>query len=123
MTLFILDNSDSLAISPSTYLATASPRDKRVLSGTSQLNFLFEDDLRDTDGYAFPPMRKINPKRPLPPWVRYLQQQHRTMIETTGSLISQRFPKSTHAVTAVGFELKVVLFVLSFSIDRLQVAT
>jgi hypothetical protein len=38
-------------------------------------------------------------------------------------MITQRFPKSIHAVTAAGFELKVVLFVLAFSIDRLQVAT
>jgi len=86
-------------------------------------DYRFEDDMRDTDAITFSPMRKKNTKRPLPPWIRYLQHHYRKMVETAGSLITQRFPKSIHAVTAVGFELKVVLFVLAFSIDRLQVAT
>ena len=86
-------------------------------------DYRFEDDMRDTDAITFLPMRKKNSKRPLPPWIRYLQHHYRKMIETSGSLITQRFPKSIHAVTAAGFELKVVLFVLAFSINRLQVAT
>jgi hypothetical protein len=46
------------------------------------------------------------------------------MIETTGSLLERRLPKSIHAVTAVGFELKVVLFVLAESFTHLfKVAT
>jgi hypothetical protein len=83
----------------------------------------FEDDLRDTDGIAFQPMRKKNSKRPFPPWIRYLQHHYRKMVETAGSLITQRFPKSIHAVTATGFELKVILFVLAYSINCLLVAT
>ena len=86
-------------------------------------DYRFEDDMHDTDAITFSPMRKKNSKRPFPPWIRYLQHHYRKMVETAGSLITQRFPKSIHAVTAVGFELKVVLFVLAFSIDRLQVAT
>jgi len=31
-------------------------------------------------------------------------------------LITQWFPKSIHAVTAKGFELKVILFIIAFSI-------
>jgi hypothetical protein len=38
------------------------------------------------------------------------------------SLISQLLPKSIHAVTAKGFELKVMLFVLALSVN-LWVAT
>jgi len=86
-------------------------------------DYRFEDDMHDTDAITFSPMRKKNSKRPFPPWIRYLQHHYRKMVETAGSMITQRFPKSIHAVTAVGFELKVVLFVLAFSIDRLQVAT
>ena len=44
------------------------------------------------------------------------------VIETTGSLISQLLPKSIHAVTAKGFELKVMLFILALSVN-LWVAT
>lgn len=83
----------------------------------------FEDDLRETDGIDLQVMRKKNSKRPAPPWARYLQHHYRKMVETAGSLITQRFPKSIHAVTAGGFELKVVLFVLAFSINCLKVAT
>jgi hypothetical protein len=38
-------------------------------------------------------------------------------MNTDGSLISQLLPKSIHAVTAKGFELKVMLFVLAFSVN------
>jgi hypothetical protein len=44
------------------------------------------------------------------------------VIETSGSLRSQLLPKSIHAVTAQGFELKVMLFVLALSVN-LWVAT
>jgi hypothetical protein len=99
------------------------PSDSVIYADRGYNDYRFEDDMRDTDAITFLPMRKKNSKRPLPPWTRYLQHHYRKMVETAGSLITQRFPKSIHAVTAVGFELKVVLFVLAFSIDCLQVAT
>lgn len=34
----------------------------------------------------------------------------RKIVETTGSLVERLLPKSIHAVTAKGFELKVALF-------------
>jgi hypothetical protein len=39
------------------------------------------------------------------------------MVETAGSLIEQLLPKSIHAVTSQGFELKVALFVIAYSLD------
>ncbi len=41
------------------------------------------------------------------------------MIETTNHLVTRRFPKPIHAVTAIGFELKVLLFLLAQSADGL----
>ena len=41
------------------------------------------------------------------------------MIETVGSLIERMLPKTIHAVTAKGCELKVFLFVLASSINGL----
>jgi hypothetical protein len=99
------------------------PAGSTVYADRGYNDYGFEDDLRETDGIDLQPMRKKNSKRPDPPWVRYLQHHYRKMVETAGSMITQRFPKSIHAVTALGFELKVVLFVLAFSIDCLQVAT
>jgi hypothetical protein len=38
-------------------------------------------------------------------------------VETAGSLIAQLLPKSIHAVTPQGFELKVALFVIASSLN------
>jgi len=65
------------------------------------------------------PLRKSNSKRPVKPWVHYLQASYRKVIETTGSMLEKLLPKSIHAVTARGFELKVAIFVLACSINYL----
>jgi hypothetical protein len=65
------------------------------------------------------PIRKENSKRAIPPYLAFLHHYYRQRIETAGSLIARRLPKTIHAVTARGFELKVFLFVLAYSIDCL----
>ena len=77
-----------------------------------------EDDLASI-GIELAPLRKTNSKRAIPPWETYLRELQRKYIETAGSMITQRFPKTIHAVTAAGFELKVVLFLLAYSFDCL----
>jgi hypothetical protein len=62
-------------------------------------------------------MRKKNAKRAFPQEIVFVQQYHRKRIETAGSLLEQRLPKSIHAVTSQGFELKVALFVVAYSLD------
>jgi len=62
---------------------------------------------------------KKNSKRAIPPYLAYVQHYYRKMIETVGSLIERILPKSIHAVTAAGFELKVFLFILAYSINCL----
>ena len=54
-----------------------------------------------------------------PPYIAYVQHYYRKRIETVASLIERRLPKTIHAVTARGFELKVFLFVLAYSINCL----
>jgi len=49
----------------------------------------------------------------------YLQACVRKVVETTGSRIERLLPKSIHAITAKGFEIKVALFVLACSINFL----
>jgi hypothetical protein len=76
-----------------------------------------EDLLHEVEHIQLIPMRKKNSKRALPPYVSFVQHSYRKMIETAGSLIEQMLPKSIHAVTPQGFELKVVLFMLSYSLS------
>lgn len=60
--------------------------------------------------------RRKNSKEQLPGWLSYLHQIYRKRVETTFSQLPQRFARSIHAVTPRGFELKVFLTVLAFSI-------
>ncbi len=68
-------------------------------------------------GISLQPIRKKNSKRPVPPYLAYLQARGRKIVDTTGSLIEHLSPKRIHAVTLQSFELKVMLFVLACSIS------
>jgi hypothetical protein len=81
--------------------------------------FHLVEDLMAEAGIELIPDRKKNSKRPLPPWLQFLLRNYRNQVETAGSLIERLLPKSIHAVTAKGFELKVILFVLASSINCL----
>jgi hypothetical protein len=80
-------------------------------------NYEIEDLLKEIDHIQLVPMRKKNSKRGLPPYVSFVQHYHRKRVETAGSLLEQMFPKSVHAVTSQGFELKVALFVIAYSLN------
>lgn len=89
------------------------------LTGDRAYNeYTAEDVLLEAD-VTLLPLRKKNSLRPLPAYFVYLQHAVRKMVETTGSLVERLLPKSIHAVTAKGFELKVALFVLATSINFL----
>lgn len=80
-------------------------------------DYEIEDLLNELDDIKLIPMRKKNSKRALPQSVCFVQNYHRKIVETAGSLIEQLLPKSIHAVTSQGFELKVALFVIAYSLD------
>ena len=78
-------------------------------------DYKFEDLLKELGQINLMPIRKINSKRQWPDYVQAMQHYHRKAVETAASLITKKMPKSIHAVTKKGFELKVYLFVLAFS--------
>jgi hypothetical protein len=82
-------------------------------------NFYLVEDLLAEAGITLGPDRKKNSKRPLPPWLHSLLKHFRNQVETAASLIQRLLPKSIHAVTAKGFELKVILFTLASSFNCL----
>ena len=99
------------------------PEGAQVVGDKAYNNYRLED-LMAVAGIQLRPFRKKNSKRPVPPWVAYLQFHYRKMIETTGSLLNNLLPKKIHATSPAGFELKVTLFVLACSINLLfKVAT
>jgi len=94
------------------------PAGSQIIGDKAYNDYELEDVLKEADLHLLP-MRKCNSKRPVPPWMHYLQAHYRKAVETAGSLLERLLPKSIHAVTAEGFELKLVLFVLALSISRL----
>jgi Transposase DDE domain len=94
------------------------PAGSKIIGDKAFNVYAIEDDLASID-IELAPLRKKNSKREIPPWETYLRELHRKYIETAGSMITQRFPKTIHAVTAAGFELKIVLFLLAYSFDCL----
>ena len=83
--------------------------------------YLIEDHLEDQEIHLRP-IRKKNSKRSLEGWVQFFQRHYRQAVETAGSMIERLLPKSIHATSTAGFELKVVLFCLASSIAWLQPA-
>jgi hypothetical protein len=82
-------------------------------------DYTHEDLLREAAGIDVQPARKKNSKRRISYLDERYKQVMRKRIETSFSQITQFFPKSIHAVTPKGFELKVVLFILAFGIQWL----
>jgi len=89
------------------------------ITGDKAYNDYTIEDLMREAGLELLPLRKKNSLRPVPPYMTYLQASIRKVVEMTGSLLERLLPKSIHAVTAKGFELKVALFVLASSIHFL----
>jgi hypothetical protein len=94
------------------------PTDTFVTGDKAYNDYTIEDVVRAA-GIQLIPLRKKNSLRPVPAYMTYFQASIRKIIETTGSLIERLLPKSIHAVSARGFELKVALFVLACSIHFL----
>jgi hypothetical protein len=95
------------------------PAGATVFGDKAYNNYRIEDSLAEHDIHLLP-FRKKNSKRPLPPWMHYLQARFRKAVETTGSMLERLLPKSIHATNAAGFELKIALFALVVSINCIQ---
>jgi Transposase DDE domain len=80
-------------------------------------DYEIEDLLKAVEHIQLLPIRKKNSKRAWSPSLSFVQSYHRKRVETAGSLIAQLLPKSIHAVTSQGFELKVALFVIASSLN------
>jgi Transposase DDE domain len=99
------------------YYAYELPHGAILYADKAYNDYESEDLLQEVDHIQLLPMRKKNSQRVLPPCISFVQSYHRKRVETAGSLIAQLLPKSIHAVTSQGFELKVALFVIASSLN------
>ena len=88
------------------------PQGATVYADRAYCNYGIEDALTEA-GILLKPLRKKNSKRQYKPWQVYLHHRRRKRVEVTNGLITQRLPRAIHAVTAAGFEIKVVLFLIA----------
>lgn len=78
-----------------------------------------EDDLFEAEGIVAKVQRKTNSKRKDEPYERCLKEYMRKAIETDFSQIKAKMLRCIHAVTKQGFLLKVALFVIAFTFDKI----
>ncbi len=78
-----------------------------------------EDDAWDAEAIQLMVGRKGNSRRKDEPHVRYIKETMRKNIETSISMLKAKMLRSIHAVTMQGFLLKVTLFVIAFTFERL----
>jgi len=97
-------------------LDLALPPASVIYADKAYTDYLGEDLLHEAADLSLIALRKQNAKRPREGWLRYLGQPTRKRIETAFSRITALFARSIHAVTPRGFELKVFLTALAFSI-------
>ena len=92
------------------------PEGSLILGDGGFLDIAFEKALAEDAGLHLIVPRRRNMKQQLDGCLEYLRAFYRKRVETTFSQLAERMARSIHAVTPRGFELKVMLTVLTFSI-------
>ena len=95
------------------------PSGSELYADSAYTDYQLEDDYAACEQIYLRVQRKKSALRTDPPHWTYLKKQIRQKIEQTFSQITARFPKHIHAVTAQGFILKIVLFLLVHNFDKL----
>lgn len=75
-----------------------------------------EEALLEEAGLHLVAQQRKNSKESLAPWMAYFARKERKRIETVFSQIAAAFGRTIHAVTHKGFELKVFLTVLAYTL-------
>lgn len=91
-----------------------------VIYGDKAYNdYTYEDLASEAADIRIIPQRKSNSRRQISMSLNSILNKTRKKVETAFSCITQRFPKAIHAVTSKGFELKIISFILAYSIQPL----
>jgi IS5 family transposase len=95
------------------------PKNSSLYGDKAYNDYGYEDQLVQEKQVHLRPIRKRNSKRRGIELFAKLRQKKRKIIETTFSCIEKLMPRSIHAVTLAGFELKVMCFVLAYAVSNL----
>lgn len=100
-------------------LPLAVAAESKIYADSAYTDYHTEDDLREAELIEMMIQRKSNSKRPDEPWMRFIKEQMRKGIETSFSEIKALFLRKIHAVTFKGFLLKLIMFILAFTLNKL----
>lgn len=100
-------------------LPLAVAAESRIYGDAAYTDYTIEDDMKGAEGIELMIARRSNAKRKDEPWIQFLKEQMRKGIETSFSMIKALFLRTIHAVTFKGFLLKLTLFLIAFTLDKL----
>jgi hypothetical protein len=90
-----------------------------IYGDSGYTDYTIEDDAMDAETLKLMIQRKSNSLRKDEPWIRFLKEHMRKGIETTFSMIKGLFLRKIHAVTFKGFLLKIIMFIVAFTFNKL----
>jgi len=96
------------------------PKNSSIYADKAYVDYEYEDRLIQEKQIHLLPIRKKNSKRKRGGFLAKIRKKKRRMIETAFSCIEKLMPRSIHAVTKRGFELKTMLFVLAYTVSRIS---
>lgn len=100
-------------------LPLAVAAESKIYGDSAYTDYQAEDDMKEADMIQLMIGRKSNSKRPDEPWIRFIKEHMRKGIETSFSEIKALFLRKIHAVTFKGFLLKLVMFIVAFTLNKL----
>ncbi len=93
--------------------------ESKIYGDSAYTDYQIEDDLKEADQIDLMIQRKSNSLRKDEPWIRFIKEQMRKGIETAFSEIKALFLRKIHVVTFQGFLLKLEMFILAFTFNKL----
>lgn len=102
-------------------LPLAVAPESKIYGDSAYTDYQAEDDMKEAEMINLMICRKSNSKRPDEPWVKFIKEYMRKGIETAFSQIKALFLRKIHAVTFKGFLIKLVLFILAFTLDKITI--
>lgn len=100
-------------------LPLAVAAESKIYGDAAYTDYQAEDEMREVELIDLMIQRKRNSLRPDEPWIRFIKEQMRKGIETCFSEIKALFLRKIHAVTFKGFLLKLVMFILAFTLNKI----
>ncbi|HWB25106.1 MAG TPA: IS982 family transposase, partial [Chitinophagaceae bacterium] len=100
-------------------LPLAVAPESKIYGDSAYTDYQAEDDMKETELIELMIQRKCNAKRKDEPWIRFIKEYMRKGIETSFSEIKALFLRKIHAVTFKGFLIKLVMFILAFTLNKL----